>query len=464
MGSLKFKTMGNATVQLWEGDKPILTTDPWLVGRAYFDSWALHHPMSDAEIESAKNSDYLWISHGHPDHLHWESLALMPKGKKVFVPNHYHDEISELLRNEGFDVEVMEYRRWYRLSENLEILCIDNINQDAILVMRFGDALLINLNDSPLCGERNFFRSLTSAHPNDKIYIFKLIGVAADMLNYVDSDGKFITDPPEQYKPGCIQSAAAQIADLGGRHYCASSSQHIYARADSRWANAYDMNHFDMVKYWNQPSVRVIEPFVTVDLETGERALDWPSLKADESQMLEGTGPDDWSEKLTEEEWQRVTAFFQQFETVKDIVDFIDLDVGGERRRVFGGEAPKWRKPRGVRFMVPRYSLLETVQWGYFDDLLIGNFMKTELINMRLYPDFSPRIAKYGGNAKVYDNKSLKAMYRHYFWRNPIGVAGFWLQNYWQVKVVRDMSDLTERLGIKPPIKWLYNKARRLVA
>lgn len=454
-----FKTMGNATIQLAIDGKPILTTDPWLTGRAYFDSWALHHPMTDAEIQSSLDSDYLWISHGHPDHLHHESLAMMPKGKKVLIPSHYHDEISRSLADDGFDVEVMQYRKWYRLHDELEILCLDNINQDAILVMRFADALLINLNDSPLCGEMGFLKRLVRAHPNNKVFAFKLVGVSADMLNFIDDNGERVIDPPENYKMGCVQSAAAELAALGVKNFCLSSSQHIFVRSDSRWANDYEFTYEDMCRHWNQPSVKVIEPFITYDVANSTFQQDWPSQKADERQFIEGTGCDNWEDKLTEEEWGRVVKFFSQFETLGDIIDFVDVEVGGERRRVL--TRPKQRKkPRGVRFFVPRYSLLETTEWGYFDDLLIGNFMKTQLINMRLYPDFSPRLAKYGGNAKVFSNKELKKMYRHYFWRNPVGIGIYMFETYWRTKIVRDIADWTEGMAIRKYLKWAYNTVR----
>ncbi len=454
-----FKTMGNASVQLAVAGKPILTTDPWLKGRAYFDSWALHHPMSDEEIQSAFDSEYLWISHGHPDHLHHESLEMMPKGKKVLLPNHYHDEISQSLKDDGFDVEVMQYRKWYKLHDQLDILCLDNINQDAILVMRFGDALLINLNDSPLCGELGFLKKLIKQHPNDKTFAFKLVGISADMLNFVDDNGVRTIDPPENYKMGCVQGAADELASLGVKHFCLSSSQHIFVRSDSQWANEYEFTYEDICRHWNQPSVKVIEPFITYDVSARDYKLDWPSGKADSRQLLDDTGCDNWEDTLSDEEWGRVTQFFSQFETLDDIVDFVDVEVGGERRQVFAAKKQR-KKPRGVRFFVPRYSLLETIQWGYFDDLLIGNFMKTQLVNMRLYPDFSPRLAKYGGNAKVYSKKALKEMYSHYFWRNPLGVAAFMFRNYWYSRVVRDAADWTESIGIKGPIKFLYNIIR----
>ena len=66
------------------------------------------------------------------------------------------------------------------------------------------------------------------------------------------------------------------------------------------------------------------------------------------------------------------------------------------------------------------HSLMQTIRYGYFDDLLIGNFMKTELINFQLYPQFSPCIAKYGGNA----NKSgwkLVGFDDKFSWAAPFG-------------------------------------------
>ena len=269
MGNQLVKTMGNATVQLWQDGKPILTTDPWLLGRAYFDSWALHHPMSKDEIQSALDSDFLWISHGHPDHMHIESLELFPKGKKLFIPSHYHNEIEQTLIDIGFDVTVMAYRKWYRLTDDLEILCLDNINQDAVLLMRFGDKLLVNLNDSPLCGEDAFVRNQISTVGRENAYIFKLVGISADMLNYVDASGERTIEPAENYKPGCIKDAAAQVNKLGAGHFCMSSSQHIFVREDSRWANDYDFSFEDFKRHWDQPSVRILPPFVTIDLKAG---------------------------------------------------------------------------------------------------------------------------------------------------------------------------------------------------
>ena len=52
-----------------------------------------------------------------------------------------------------------------------------------------------------------------------------------------------------------------------------------------------------------------------------------------------------------------------------------------------------------IRFSAPKNSLVTAIKNEIFDDMLIGNFMKTQLINIRsLYPDFTPYVAKYADN------------------------------------------------------------------
>jgi hypothetical protein len=58
-----------------------------------------------------------------------------------------------------------------------------------------------------------------------------------------------------------------------------------------------------------------------------------------------------------------------------------------------------------------------------FDDLLIGNFMKTTLIGdwpaSRLYPYFTPVVAKYADNGHAYSAQELEEYFHTYRGRNP---------------------------------------------
>ena len=84
--------------------------------------------------------------------------------------------------------------------------------------------------------------------------------------------------------------------------------------------------------------------------------------------------------------------------------------------------------------------------------------MKTELINMGLYPEFTPRIAKYGGNAKVLTRADLAKFRRRYFRRNPFAYLRFRWQIFHNSKLMPGLSELAETLRIKPILKRFYRR------
>ena len=69
-----------------------------------------------------------------------------------------------------------------------------------------------------------------------------------------------------------------------------------------------------------------------------------------------------------------------------------------------------------IKFKVPRSSLMKSIRREIFDDLLIGNFMKTQIINGdNLYnPDFTLSVAKYSDNGKVKAEEELKKYFNYY--------------------------------------------------
>jgi hypothetical protein len=457
-----FETLGNATLLLFADGRPVLATDPWLVGTCYFGSWALDHALTAEQIANVVNSDYIWISHGHPDHMHHESLDLLPAGKKFLLPDHYHPEIKDALIERGFAVTVLKYRQWFQISPTVSVMCLDNINQDAVLIARIGDALLINLNDSPIAGEEAFLRNLVKRHPNDKTYLAALCSIDADMFNFVDESGRSIAGPPDERKPGAIWTVARGADRMGVKNFCCSSSQHIYVRPDSIWANDYRISWQDMRKHWSRPNVRLIEPFVTVDLASGAvTANSAEHLGGDRSQISDTTGDDDWNATLEPAEWKTVEGFFRKFELIRKYVDFIEVTVGGETGRFDLNPATAGLpSSRGIRFYAPKQSFMETMKWGFFDDLLIGNFMKVHLTNTSLYPRFTPLVAKLGGNAKVYTKAEYAKFRWRYFRRNPLGTLAYLLEPEKNYVIMPWFRAKAESLGLKKPLKYVYRSMR----
>ena len=82
------------------------------------------------------------------------------------------------------------------------------------------------------------------------------------------------------------------------------------------------------------------------------------------------------------------------------------------------------KKPQ-ILFEAPRKSLMSSVRNEIFDDMLIGNFMKTTLVGVQsLYPHFTPYVAKYGDNGLAHSESELQAYFDYYkmnsadYWRD----------------------------------------------
>jgi L-ascorbate metabolism protein UlaG (beta-lactamase superfamily) len=147
--NIYFQIAGNAVLIFHDEGEPKLVTDPWVVGHAYFGSWRFSHEITEEQLESIKKCEFIWISHGHPDHLSLESLRTIgADSKKILLPNHVGGRIARDLTEEGFDVTVLEDRKWYPISDHIKILTIADFNQDAILFADINGRLVFNQNDS----------------------------------------------------------------------------------------------------------------------------------------------------------------------------------------------------------------------------------------------------------------------------------------------------------------------------
>jgi hypothetical protein len=130
---------------------------------------------------------------------------------------------------------------------------------------------------------------------------------------------------------------------------------------------------------------------------------------------------DDWSEPLGAEEVGAVARYFQTFQRLGRFLDFVNLRVGG-RDHVIPYRTRGFQ--RGVTFEAPRSSLMQAVSLEIFDDLLIGNFMKTTLHGRwpesRLEPHFTPCVAEYGDRGRAHTEEELRKYFREYRRRAPL--------------------------------------------
>ncbi len=123
-----------------------IATDPWLDGAAYCGQW--HVFPKPVNAEKLKNIDAIFISHGHEDHLHEETLRKLPKTAKVFYPYSFFGGAKEYIESFGFaDVrEAVTYKK-YKVSDKTSVTFIIN-SHDSIMVIESSGEVLVNVNDA----------------------------------------------------------------------------------------------------------------------------------------------------------------------------------------------------------------------------------------------------------------------------------------------------------------------------
>ena len=137
-----FETIGNATLIVHDNG-PVLVTDPWIKESAYFGSWTRAHEIPEEQMDAIMRSEYVWLSHGHPDHLSMASLRLL-KDKKILLADHVGGRIAGDLRRLGFQVSVLKDRAWTRLSPRINVVCHSDYNQDSLLLVDVNGTLLVD--------------------------------------------------------------------------------------------------------------------------------------------------------------------------------------------------------------------------------------------------------------------------------------------------------------------------------
>lgn len=120
------------------------------------------HEIPSEQLSAIRNTKYVWLSHGHPDHPQADSLEQL-RDKTILLSDHVGKRIHDSLREQGFDVRTMTDRQWYPLSYRVRVVCISDLNQDAVLLVDINGRLVFNRNDTSDHGwESSSERSLSA--------------------------------------------------------------------------------------------------------------------------------------------------------------------------------------------------------------------------------------------------------------------------------------------------------------
>ncbi len=176
---MKIRLVSHASVITTGLDAAVLC-DPWLFGKAFNDSWSLF-PKAVWSEEWLDDIDFLWISHEHPDHLHFPTLASLPESWRKRVTVLYQDrgsdEVCTALRRLGFEkIRLLRHRQQVAISPSMSVYCYHAPYGDSCLAVTSEGSVCVNVNDAQMAEDdcRTMTRDL--GHVDVALKQFSLAG------------------------------------------------------------------------------------------------------------------------------------------------------------------------------------------------------------------------------------------------------------------------------------------------
>ena len=142
--------VSHASVLVEHGPLAILA-DPWFMGEVFNESWSLLCP-SALTPDALDRVSHIWISHEHPDHLHFPTLKAIPAEQKARITllyqQHFSPRVVQALRALGFRaVQELALGRWQELGAGGSVLCGSVGTVDSWLAVRAAGVTVLNVND-----------------------------------------------------------------------------------------------------------------------------------------------------------------------------------------------------------------------------------------------------------------------------------------------------------------------------
>jgi len=254
---VKIKIIGHAALLIEVAGLRILT-DPWWEGPSYHGQW-FPYPLPAADPSTVRNIDYVYISHGHEDHLHESTLKLVPKSAVVLLPYLLEPGLPDYLKSMGFDrVVECPFGQPIPLGNQVTATLYNN-EDDSLLILEGEGEVLVNGNDA-LHAEKaavieHFCRQIKRRHPRID-YMFMGYGGAAWFPNCV-----YFTDAPGFYDPAFREFLFlrnfVRIAELL-RPSCAIPFAASFAllEKENRWINGMKFSVPDPSRALKAPGVQ----------------------------------------------------------------------------------------------------------------------------------------------------------------------------------------------------------------
>jgi L-ascorbate metabolism protein UlaG (beta-lactamase superfamily) len=185
---MRITFIGHASL-LIEANGLRMLSDPWWNGPCFGAQW-WPYPLPYVEALKDQRIDYVYISHGHHDHLHPPTLKLFRSAKVLVAAG---SELPVAIRDLGLDVIECAAGGEIELGNGVRCRIMETYADDTMLAVSAGGETCVNLNDSlhaaPETVQQKFFRLIRQLYGRPD-YVFCGYGTASHFPNCYVIPGK----------------------------------------------------------------------------------------------------------------------------------------------------------------------------------------------------------------------------------------------------------------------------------
>ena len=150
-GELTIRFLAHASAEFTMGDLTLIT-DPWLIGPAFLRGWWLLHQPPVDWMDRLVNSNAIYISHNHYDHLNPATLGLLAERtvEVRFVVPPLADVVKKLEQFGFNNIDVIPYGVWSQFGEDGRFMVLEDktTREDSGLFLEYKGRRILNTVDS----------------------------------------------------------------------------------------------------------------------------------------------------------------------------------------------------------------------------------------------------------------------------------------------------------------------------
>lgn len=233
---MKITFVGHASI-LIETDGIAILSDPWWRGPCFGAQWWTYPPPATEVLEQVK-PDYIYISHGHHDHLHPGTLKSFSRDTTILLAA--STKMGNFIRQMGFKVIEFHDDEIALGSSGVKCRIIPTYSDDTLMVLRSADEVCININDAlhsaPLEVQNTVVSQLRAAYPVID-YVFCGYGTASHFPNCYVVPGKDSVASARRRQLHFTREWAKLMAALQPRFGFPFAADVVFLETDLQWAN-----------------------------------------------------------------------------------------------------------------------------------------------------------------------------------------------------------------------------------